>query len=141
MKVICKQTTSQGFNLKEVTTIFSTCFDYSYGGYGLELNKEYIVMGIVTYQDSKVLYYLIDTNGKPDWFPYLLFDILENSIPPDWFMRINGKRNDTDIHTLYGFNELCNEEDFYDRLMERDEEAMRIYIKRKIEVKKNYGLF
>ena len=71
---------SKGFDLKEVTTVFSNDFDYGYGGYGLELDKEYFVMGLVIYQKSNCLYYLIDVNGKPDWFPYLLFAMLNFNI-------------------------------------------------------------
>lgn len=136
MRAICKQTTSHGFDLKEVTTVFSNDFDYSFGGYGLELDKEYFVMGIAMYQNSNCLYYLIDTNGKPDWFPYLLFDIADNSIPRNWFIKVNGKNDDSDIYSLCGFDELCNDSDFYDQLLERDEKAMQIYFKRKAELEK-----
>src|SRR5258705_9985974 len=78
MKVICKKVDSQGFDLKEVTTVFSNNFDYSFGGSGLELGKEYTVMGIALYNDSNCLYYLVDASGRPDWFPYLLFETLDN---------------------------------------------------------------
>ena len=136
MRAICKQTTSHGFDLKEVTTVLSNNFDYSYGGYGLELDKEYFVMGIAMYQDSNCLYYLIDTNGDPDWFPYLLFDITDNSIPRKWFTKVNGKNDDMDIYSLFGFDELCNDSDFYDQLLEREGEAMQIYFERKSELEK-----
>lgn len=133
MRVICKHTTSKGFDLKEVTTVFTNSFDYNFGGSGLELLKEYFVMGIAVYKDSNCLYYLLDTYGRPNWFPYLLFDISDNSIPPNWFIRMNGKRADSDIYGLWGFNELCNDDDYYDQLADRNEEAMSIYFKRKSE--------
>ena len=133
MKAVCKQITSSGFDLKEVTTIFSQDFDYSFGGNGLELGKEYIVMGIATYKDSNCLYYLIDVNGNPDWFPYLLFNLSNNSFPNNWFIKINGKREDSDIYSLCGFNELCNEENFYDQLADRNDGAMNTYFKRKLQ--------
>lgn len=136
MKVKCKQTTAAGFNLKEVTTIFSNDFDYSYGGSGLELNREYIVMGVVTYVMNNTLYYLVDANRKPDWFPYLLFDITDHSVPPDWSIRVNGKTEVSDIFSIIGFDELCNDEGFYDRLTDREEEAMRIYFRCKKELEK-----
>ncbi|MFZ1528238.1 MAG: hypothetical protein WAT19_05795 [Ferruginibacter sp.] len=138
MKVICKQTTSQGFDLKEVISVFSNDFDYSYGGYGLELGREYFIMGIVTYQNNNCLYYLIDVNGKPDWFPYVLFEMTDNSIPRSWFIKVYGKNDDTDIYSLCGFNELCNENNFYDQLLERNERAMRIYFIQKIELEKSF---
>ena len=136
MKVICKQTTSKGFNLKEVTTVLSTNFDYSFGGYGIELGKEYLVMGIALYKDSNCIYYLIDTSSKPDWLPFLLFEIVENSLPKQWHVKAPGKKENSDIYALWGFEELCNEETFYDRLLEREEAAMRTYFRRKIELEK-----
>lgn len=134
MKVICKQTTSYGFDLREVTTILSNDFDYGFGGYGLEINKEYLVMGVLVYQNNNCLYYLIDTNGKPDWFPYLLFDIVDNSIPKNWFLKVNEKGKETNIYSLFGFKELCSDSDFYNQIANREESAMSIYFKRKSEL-------
>ena len=134
MKAICKKTTSKDFDLKEVTTIYSNDFDYSFGGYGLEIDKEYIIMGLLVYQDTKCIYYLTDVNGKPDWFPYLLFEVTDNSIPKHWFVKIYVKNDDSYIYSICGFNELCNDIGFYDKLLERDETALRIYFKRKIEL-------
>ncbi|MBV4360607.1 hypothetical protein [Pinibacter aurantiacus] len=136
MKIICVSTTSKGFDLKEVTTVLSNDFDYGHGGHGLEINREYIVMGTVIYQDSSCLYYLIDVNGKPEWFPHLLFDVLDNTLPKRWFMKIYEKDGDGDIYSILGFDELCNNEDFYDLLLVRDDEAMRIYFKQKAELEK-----
>lgn len=134
MQVICKQINSCGFDLKEVTTVFSNDFDYSFGGHGLELGKEYIVMGVATYKDSNFLYYLIDVNGKPEWFPYLLFNVSDHTLPNDWFIKVNNKDEDNDVYFILGFNELCNEEGFYDQLLGRNEIAMSTYFKRKIQI-------
>ncbi len=137
MKAICKQTTSKGFDLKEVTTVFSHDFDYSFGGYGLEINREYLIMGLVVYKDTNCIYFLIDVNGKPDWFPYLLFEITDNCLPKEWFLKVNGKSSKSDIYSIVGFDELCNNEDFYNQLVERNIDAIQIYFKRKIELEKN----
>jgi hypothetical protein len=126
MKVICKQTTSEGFDLMDVKTVFANDHDYNIGGYGIELKKEYIVMGIILYRNSNYLYYLIDTNGRPDWYPNGLFQVVNNSLPSNWFMKIYLKEEALNIYSLIGFDELCN--------LERDENAMRIYFKRKMEL-------
>jgi hypothetical protein len=134
MKVFCKQTTSYGFDLNEVNTVFSNNFDYSFGGYGLKIDEEYIVMGVAMYKNSQCLYYLIDTNGKPDWFPYLLFTIIDDTIPQNWYIKVSGSTGDTGLYSLIGFDELCNETDYYDRLLEREEDAMNVYFTRKKEM-------
>jgi hypothetical protein len=136
MKAICRKTSSEGLNLNEVTTVLSNDFDYTFGGYGLELNKEYLVMGIALYTDSNCLYYLIDVNGRPDWFPFLLFEVSDNSLPANWFTKVIGQNESTTVYCLIGFEELCNQEDFYHNLIEREEYSMRTYFKRKSEIEK-----
>jgi hypothetical protein len=136
MRVLCNKTTSEGFDLKEVNTVKSNDFDYTFGGKGIELNKEYIVMGLAIFQSSKCVYYLIDVYSKPVWFPSLLFNTIDNKIPDHWFLNIYKKNENPNIYLLLGFDELCNNENFYDLLIEREEVAMRIYFKRKIELER-----
>lgn len=137
MRIKCKQTTSQGFDLTEVTTVFTHDHDYSLNGFGIELGKDYLVMGVAVYKDTNCLYYLIDINGRPDWYPYLLFDIVDSTIPSQWFMKIHHKNEDTDLYTLLGFRELCCVENFYDHLQDRVNAALQIYFNRKIELEKS----
>ncbi len=134
MKVVCKKTTSKDFDLNFVTTIFRNDFDYTYGGkWGLEINKEYLVMGFFTYKDTACVYYLIDVHGKPDCFPSLLFEISDNSLPHDWYINI---RN-SGFNLICGFEEFCNDEDFFLQLMERQESAIFTYFNKKKEYEIN----
>lgn len=103
--------------------------------YGLELGKEYIVMGIVTYKSSQVPYFLVDENGRPSWFPHQLFDLIENTIPGNWFLKINGVTEYSDIYSILGFEELCQDETYFDQLQDRVSGAMGIYFRRKEELK------
>lgn len=129
MKVICKKTTAKGLDLTEVTNIFVDTYDY-----GLTLGREYLVMGIAIYKESNCLHYLTDHNGSPRWYPYMLFDVLDNRLDPRWYIDIIGKSEQGNMHTLIGFKELCNDDNFHDLLMERDDTAMRTYFERKIEM-------
>ncbi len=133
MKIVCKQTTSRGFDLKEVTTVLSNEFDYGYGGYGLKLGTEYLAMGLAIYRSSNCVYYLVDVNGRPDWFPYLLFDVTDSALPVGWFVTIHDQKNqDGNIRLLCGFEELCHDPGFYGRLLDREEQALRVYFRRKV---------
>jgi len=134
MKVICKKNTSKDFDLKEVTTVISNDVEYP-----LEIDKEYLVMGIMIPKENNCLYYLVDDFGWPSWNPYLLFDISDNALPNDWYVRVCDKNAPGDLFYLSGFYELCNDEDFHDSLMERDEEAMLLYFKRKIELENDHS--
>ncbi|MBN2695090.1 hypothetical protein JXR93_10530 [bacterium] len=104
--------------------------------YGLELYKEYLVMGILTFKDTNELYYLIDENGFPSWFPNQIFEITNNELPIDWFIKINTSNDYLSYKNLIGFDELCNNEDFFYDLLERDKKVLQIYYKRKIELEK-----
>lgn len=131
MKVICKKNTSKDFDLKEVRSVISNEVRYP-----IEIGKEYLVMGIMILKRDKCIQYLIDDSGRPFWIPYLLFDISDNALPNNWYVSIFDKNSPGDLFYLSGFYELCNDEDFHDSLMERDEEAMILYFQRKIELEK-----
>jgi hypothetical protein len=129
MKVICILN-----DPSKVEDKISDNFDY-----GLKIGNEYIVMGILTFKDSTLLYYLVDENGKPSWFPNQIFNIIDNQFPHNWFLKINENRDDVDFYNLIGFNELCNETNYFNSLLERDEIALSIYYKHKIEYEKYYN--
>lgn len=133
MKIKCNDTNAVKLKLSEVNTITSNEFDYS--NLGLLANEIYLVMAMILYKDTKYLYYLIDINGKPNWFPNELFEVLDNTLPNQWSFKIFNTESDVDIYCLWGYNELCNQEDHYDQLIEREDEALIIYFnqKRKIE--------
>ena len=135
MKIVCIKNTAKNLDLSEITTIFSHDYKYS-----LETGKEYIVMGIAIYKDTNCPYYLIDENGLPDWYPYPLFSISDNSLPKNWTVKVYDKKEAGDILFLCGFKDLCDGKDYHDLLMNRDEEAMRIYFRRKIEFEKEVRL-
>lgn len=132
MKIICKETISKNFDLKEVITAKSNNFDY--GNFGLKLNRKYLVFGFLIYKASNCIYYLVDLDGWPYWFPSPLFDVISNDIPKNWFITIYPRSSPHNIYIICGFNELCNNEFFYDRLWEAEENAMAIFYKRKIEM-------
>ena len=124
MKVVCKYN-----DPSNVPKNIPDDFDF-----GLNVEKEYLVMGMLTYKKSNSLYFLIDENGRPSWFPFQIFEISNNVIPENWFVKINTDNDYVDFYNLMGFNELCNNEDFFNQLLERDEKTMQIYFRRKIEL-------
>lgn len=127
MKVVCKYN-----DPANLPSGISDNFDY-----GLELSKEYLVMGILTFKQSNDLYFLVDENSRPGWFPYQIFEIVSSELPANWFVKINIECYYVDYKNLIGFDELCNKKDFFNQLLERDEEAMRIYFRRKAELENN----
>ena len=131
MKVICKKDFITGTELREVTTDLVERYDYSSE---VDIARKYRVMGLAIHQRSNCLYYLIDDNDRPWWCPYMLFDISDNSLPSNWYIRLIDK-NDLflNIYYLSGFDELCNDHDYYRALIEREAHAVDVYFKRKRE--------
>lgn len=133
MKVICKQNRAINLDMKEVTILNSqeTYFPVTKG-------VEYIVMGLVVYKDTNCIYYLVDNGWGPNWIPYPLFDISHSEFSSNWFVKVFDKQYFGDLFYLSGFEELCNNEDYYDALVEREEWALEIYAKRKYEAQEWY---
>ena len=107
--------------------------DTQYGQ--LEIGKEYLVMGMVLFDEQ--LCYLID-DGIISVCPYQLFEVIDSRITSTWHFRALTK-NDVMfpyIRTIWGYYEMCFVDDHYQQLVEAEEEAYRIYYRRKIEMEK-----
>ena len=131
MKVICKKDVIRDAELREVTTDRVEKYDYSSR---IEVGEKYRVMGLMIAKRSNCLYYLGDDDDLTWWCPYMLFEISDNSIPDNWYIMLNDKEGyQGDIFYLSGFYELCNDDNYYDALTERESQAMETYFKRKRE--------
>lgn len=126
MKVLCKYNNPD--NVPEGTP---SDFDY-----GLELQKEYLVMGIMI--NGEKLYYFIDENGKPGFYPKELFDITDNQLSQKWYFKPYSKNDEMYpyIQAIWGYYELVFDETHYEKIVEREEGALRLYFRRKIELEK-----
>ena len=131
MKVICKKDVISGIELKEVTDDRVEKYDYSSR---IEVGKEYRVMGLMITRYSNCLHYLVDDDDRTWWCPYMLFEISDNSLPNNWYIMLIDKSEPfIDVFCLSGFYELCNDDEYYDALTERESQAMETYFKRKRE--------
>ncbi len=126
MKVICKHTNGNGFSQDQLPFGFNPVSQTN-----LILDKEYLVMGIYLFKQH--IYYLVDENSKPYWFPCILFEISDSCISPNWHFMISNAEN-AQIESIQGYYELCHVDGYNDRLMERYEEEMRTYFKQKMAI-------
>ena len=105
-----------------------------YTQYGLIIGKDYLVMGMILGEGT--LDYLIDDDGVISAYPYPLFEVIDNKVSSNWFFRTFKK--DDNIYpyqeAVWGYYELVFDDSHYEKLVDRDEEAHRIYFKRKIEL-------
>ena len=103
----------------------------------LDIGKEYLVMGIITFETYQA--YLIDDNGFISACPCQLFEVVDSRLNPNWHFRLIDKNEDIYpfVQAIIGYSELCFDTKSYENLIiEKDEEAQRIYFRRKIELEK-----
>ena len=125
MKIICKYNTGDIFRENELPIGF-----FSSTIYNLEVEREYLVMGIM--MSEKFIFYLVDEDGKPYWYPSKLFQVSDNKVSSSWYFKKFTEDDSIDIDAICGYFELCNQENYLGQLMERDDSAMSIYFKQKM---------
>ena len=54
--------------------------------YGIEIGKEYLVMGLITFQTYQA--YLIDDSGFISACPCQLFEVVDNKVNSNWHFRV-----------------------------------------------------
>ena len=126
MKVLCKYNNPD--NPPKNTT---SDFDY-----GLELEKEYLVMGMMLCENQ--LWYLID-EGNPNFYPKELFDITDSCLSKKWYFKPYSEDENmyTHIQAIWGYYELIFDEAHYEQLVCREREALELYFKRKVELERS----
>lgn len=104
--------------------------------YGLELEKEYLVMGMII--NGEKFYYFIDENGKPGFYPREIFDIIDNQLSKKWYFKPYSRNDEMYPYTqaIWGYYELCFDQSHYEKLVDRESDALRLYFRRKIELEK-----
>lgn len=130
MKVKCISNTGKALNGYQRKPLGSSDIT-QYGQ--LEISKEYIVMGMI--MSEGYLSYLVD-DGVISACPYQLFEVIDNKLTSNWFFKSFTK--DDDIYpyqeAVWGYYELCFDTNHYEQLVDMEENAMRIYFRRKIEI-------
>jgi hypothetical protein len=142
MKVQCLYNTGEALKPyeykvleKEIIGRFGATGYSEYGG--VEIGKEYLVMGLIIFKTYQA--YLIDTNGFISACPCQLFEVVDNKVNSNWHFRLIEKDEDIYpfVQAILGYPELCSDKRAYENLIvEKEEDAQRIYFRRKIEFEK-----
>lgn len=91
----------------------------------LSVGKEYPVYGMALWR-GHLLLLLCDENGLPNWYPTEIFDISDAEMPFGWKFAYF-LEPDSLLQALWGYDELITTKGHYDALLERDEDALRIF--------------
>lgn len=141
MKVKCIYNTGMGLRSYENKPMLNEQLG-RFGASGLSvygevsIGKEYFVMGIVVFETYQA--YLID-DGLISVCPCQLFDIIDAKVSANWDVRTIEKDENIYpyIQMMIGYPEFCSDKMAYEKLIvEKEEEAQRIYFRRKIELER-----
>jgi hypothetical protein len=107
--------------------------------FGLTIGDEFLVMGMLLGEGT--LSYLINDGRLIGSYPYPLFEVVDNKTPSNWFFKSlkNTDKKYPYLEAVWGYYELVFDDNHYEQLVDFEEEAHRIYFKRKIELEKELG--
>ncbi|WP_117215857.1 GNAT family acetyltransferase [Allorhizocola rhizosphaerae] len=71
---------------------------------------------------------ILDDTRLPYWYPIQLFEVADPALPNEWLFADYG--NSEHLQAIWGYEELIREESHYDALLERDADALRIFMER-----------
>lgn len=127
MKVKCIENTGLGFS------------DYTLENMGcsrntklpLKVGETYMLYGQMIWKG--ILQYLVTGTYEnlPSWYPAELFEVVNSQVHFEWYYRYD---NEAEISAVWGYAELVKDKDYLYNLIEREEEAISIFLKRKKEI-------
>ncbi|BBW98643.1 phosphoribosylaminoimidazole synthetase [Geobacillus icigianus] len=126
MKARCIANTGKDISEKALSIGYSTETVFE-----LEIGRVYTVYGVCLWRDS--LHYLIkgEEHNYPSWYPSELFDVSDRLLPVEWYYDYFRA---CDITAIWGYKELVEDDSHFDGLMERDNKALEVFLKRKQEI-------
>ncbi|MDX6283867.1 MAG: hypothetical protein QOH03_4938 [Kribbellaceae bacterium] len=120
--MIVRCTTNKGYELPDS---YHGLYFTEHTIFHLELGKEYEVyeMGLFNFG---LIVLVVDSTGRPDWYPLDVFEIVHGAIPPEWvFARRAG--NQEGMSAVWGHSRLANDQSLDEALTMHEEDAMEVF--------------
>jgi hypothetical protein len=85
-------------------------------------------------------FYVMDDHGEPwpTWMPSPLFEVVDGRLPSSWQVGYFRFSRD-DQYPILSFPEWARDHSFYERLVDGEEEAVRVFDSRRREVAELHG--
>lgn len=126
MRAICRANTGNALNAPALA-IGNT----NHSEFDIEVGHDYVIFGIVDFRHA-IHFLVIGESGVPTWGPVELFTLTVSQLPQKWYFRYVG--DEQGIIAIWGYDELVNEPSHYEALIEGDELAIDVFIKRKSDI-------
>lgn len=127
MKVKCLSNTGAGFSKHTLDVIGCTINTRL----PLRINDIYVVYGQIL--SANILKYLVRGANEnfPSWYPAEIFQVINSQLPFEWYFKYCKEK---EISAIWGFKELVYNENYLYNLIEREEDSIKIFLKRKKEI-------
>jgi hypothetical protein len=99
------------------------------GIFRITVDKEYIVY-CITMLNNSIWYYIlqdVELMDYPIWHPAELFEVVDSGMPSVWKFGIQENESNRLLQPMISFPEWASDIYYYDRLTDRDEEAVNIF--------------
>lgn len=98
------------------------------------VGRSYLVFAMTIYL-GVAWYYIMDDDGHawPTWVPAPLFEVVDGSLPASWRVGYFHFGRE-DQYPIVSFPEWAEDQQFYERLVDGDATAVRIFSERKREI-------
>ncbi|MCK4261354.1 MAG: hypothetical protein KAX49_20455 [Halanaerobiales bacterium] len=128
MKVTCRA--NSGKNLSQEALALGDTIETQFN---LEIGHEYFVYGISIWKN--LMHYLISGKNEnlPSWYPAELFDVSDSLLPFEWYFNHYANEVDCPLLAIWGYKELALDLKHYEGLIERESDAIKIFLMRKKE--------
>ncbi len=103
----------------------------------LKSDEEYTVYAISIWRN--VIHYLVIPSNLtlPYWLPADLFEVIDPSISSKWYFRFMGENHPSEVTLKIGYKESVLDENHDLGLIERTEEAIKVFLTRQQEIELN----
>ena len=127
MRVKCLANNGYGFSEKTMKNTGNT----RQATMPLKVGEVYTVYGQMIYKDV-LQYFVIGTDENlPSWYPAELFEVVQ---PLKYYEEYYAYGKDELISAVWGFKELVLQDNYIYDLVERENDAVEIFLKRKKEI-------
>lgn len=129
MKIKCKSNQANYLSEKSlcVSGTINTIFP-------LEIGKIYIVYSICLWEGT-LKFLTVGEENLPSWYPAELFDVVDKILPLEWYCDV---RSGEELEAIWGYREIVFDGNHYDGLLEREDNAVRFFLKRKKEIEEYF---
>jgi hypothetical protein len=99
----------------------------------LEIDKLYTVYSISLWKGTLTYLTMDKWFTLPFWHPAELFKVEDHLLPIEWFFKFFGHQ-EVGLEALWGYQEMIFDPFHYQNLIEREDNAVKTFLKRKEEI-------